>query len=169
MPERGADVFAGYKISVPDADAWARKHGWLTNNRTPAGSAIASAWDRLGLTGRASVVATDWPKALLRRNANGEDELAREGTPIILMARQTRYDPTATSSICQPMEERESDRKFKAILEKDGLKLQWVTVPDVYFHLPPDYVRPKPALSSAQREMRAEANPARSPVAASTT
>ncbi|EIN12141.1 hypothetical protein PUNSTDRAFT_49451 [Punctularia strigosozonata HHB-11173 SS5] len=47
------------------------------------------------------------------------------------------------------MEERESDRKFKAILENDGLRLQWVTVLDVWFHLPSDYVRPKQTAPSS--------------------
>ncbi|EIN12138.1 hypothetical protein PUNSTDRAFT_140980 [Punctularia strigosozonata HHB-11173 SS5] len=149
MRERGTDVFAGYKISYPEAERWARRHRWLTNDTTLASTAIALAWHRAGLDDRATIIPTDWPKALLTRNANGEDEFARRGTPIVLIARQTRYDPTATSSTCRPMEERESDLKFKAILEKDGLKPKWVTVPDPWFYLPSDYVRPKPAPSAA--------------------
>ncbi|EIN12137.1 hypothetical protein PUNSTDRAFT_140979 [Punctularia strigosozonata HHB-11173 SS5] len=164
MRERGADVYAGYKISLSDAERWARKHSWLTDDddTTPASTAIALAWHRAGANGRASIIPTDWPKALLRRNANGEDEFARRGTPIVLLARQTQYDPTATSSTCQPMEERESDRKFKAILEQDGLKPKWVTVPDPWFLLPSDYVRPKPAPSS-ESSAPESASPAQAP------
>ncbi|EIN12139.1 hypothetical protein PUNSTDRAFT_140981 [Punctularia strigosozonata HHB-11173 SS5] len=168
MLERGTDVFAGYKISCSEAERWARKHRWLTDDTTPAPTAIALAWHRAGADDRATIIPTDWPKALLRRNANGEDEFARRGTPIVLIARQTRYDPTATSSTCQPMEERESDLKFKAILEKDGLKPKWVTVPDPWFYLPSDYVRPKPTTSPSSEPEAAAASSARSLVTAST-
>ncbi|EIN12142.1 hypothetical protein PUNSTDRAFT_49452 [Punctularia strigosozonata HHB-11173 SS5] len=146
----GATVFAGYMLSDADARAWAEKHGWHVSENSSVGRCIRRHWEELHTDASGDVMSTDWPKAKKKRvlDEHGEvvrHQIVRQGNPIVLVVRAKRYDPKATASTCIWIEERDSDRELKAILEgAHGIEWKWVMVPDPFMLLPFDFVEDVP-------------------------
>ncbi|EIN12140.1 hypothetical protein PUNSTDRAFT_140982 [Punctularia strigosozonata HHB-11173 SS5] len=146
----GAPVYAGYMLSYANAEAWIKKRGWHLSEDGFVGQCIRQNWDKLGPKVSGKVVPTDWPKAKFKRvfDDHGEvvrHELVRKGNPSVMIACVSYYDPRATASSCIWVEERESDRQLKAILEgTHGIEWKWVMVPDPFMLLPFDFIEDVP-------------------------
>ncbi|EIN12149.1 hypothetical protein PUNSTDRAFT_130416 [Punctularia strigosozonata HHB-11173 SS5] len=146
----GAPVYAGYMLSYADAEVWIEKKGWHLAEDGLVGRCIRQNWEKLGPDASGDVMSTDWPKAKFKRvlDENGQvvrHQLVRTANPIVMIVRVTGYDKKATASSCIWVEERESDRQQKAILEgTHGIEWKWVVVPDPFMRLPFDCVEDVP-------------------------
>ncbi|EIN12150.1 hypothetical protein PUNSTDRAFT_130417 [Punctularia strigosozonata HHB-11173 SS5] len=137
---RGAVVVAGYKLSYDQAEIWAKKRGWPTDDPADLYDEMERAWPKEKLARSARIMSTEWPRALIRR-VDDCIELARAGEPIILFGRRSQRDPKATSSTCIWIPERPTDLQFKSEFEQEtGTKLEWVVVPDARLLIPWDDV-----------------------------
>jgi hypothetical protein len=130
----GCGVVAEYLLGSDECRAWCERRQWPISPHYPVGVVVMRVLRRSKLRKFIRVVPTEWPRP--RVVLENSKERTISGDAVLIIGRHFAWDATGTRSTCKQIDETPKDKRFKEALEmKEGVKLEWVTVPDSYFRL----------------------------------